>query len=87
MKTTTPDGSTKRLPDLSATQVHVGKFKGVPISELTDDAVQGLAERWLPKAKISPGKTEEDKQLMAAIGERLEQINIKNSPDFDDVPF
>ena len=85
--TITPDGSTKRLPDLSATQVHVGKFKGVPISELTDAAVQGLAERWLPKAKISPGKTEEDKQLMAAIGERLEQINAKNQPDFDDVPF
>ena len=24
-------------------KVHVGKFKGVPISELTDDAVRGLA--------------------------------------------
>jgi len=85
--TITPDGSTKHLPDLSATQVHVGKFKGVPISQLTDDAVQGLAERWLPKAKISPGKTQEDIQLIAAINERLEQINAKNSPDFDDVPF
>ena len=82
-----PDGSTKRLPDLSATQVHVGKFKGVPISELTDDAVQGLAERWLPKAKISPGKTQEDIQLIAAIVERLEQIAAKDQPNFDDVPF
>jgi len=68
-------------------KVHVGKFKGVAISELTDDAVQGLAERWLPKAKISPGKTQEDIQLIAAINERLEQINAKNQPDFDDVPF
>jgi len=87
VKTITPDGSTKRLPDLSATQVHVGKFKGVAISELTDAAVQGLAEHWLPKAKISPGKTQEDIQLIAAINERLEQINAKNQPDFDDVPF
>ena len=68
-------------------KVHVGKFKGVPISELTDAAVQGLAEHWLPKAKISPGKTQEDIQLIAAINERLEQINAKNQPDFDDVPF
>jgi hypothetical protein len=72
---------------ISDVKVHVGKFKGVPISELTDDAVQGLAERWLPKAKISPGKTQEDIQLIAAINERLEQINAKNQPDFDDVPF
>jgi len=41
----------------------------------------------LPKAKISPGKTQEDIQLIAAINERLEQINAKNQPDFDDVPF
>ena len=57
------------------------------LDSLTDDAVQGLAERWLPKAKISPGKTQEDIQLIAAINERLEQINAKNQPDFDDVPF
>jgi len=72
---------------ISDVKVHVGKFKGVPISELTDAAVQGLAEHWLPKAKISPGKTQEDIQLIAAINERLEQINAKNQPDFDDVPF
>jgi len=87
VKTIITDGPTKRSPDLSTTKVHVGKFKGVVISELTDDAVQGLAERWLPKAKISPGKTQEDIQLIAAINERLEQINAKNQPDFDDVPF
>jgi hypothetical protein len=87
VKTITPDGSTKRSPDLSATQVHVGKFKGVPISELTDAAVQGLADHWLPKAKISPGKTQEDIQLIAAITERLEHIAAKDQPNFDDVPF
>jgi hypothetical protein len=87
VKTITPDGSTKRSPDLSATQVHVGKFKGVPISELTDDAVRGLAERWLPKAKISPGKTQEDIQLIAAITKRIDEINAQEDPTDSDIPF
>ena len=82
-----PDGSTKHVPDLSATQVHVGKFKGVPISELTDAAVQGLADHWLPKAKISPGKSPEDIQLIAAVTKRLQEIDAKDQPNFDDVPF
>jgi hypothetical protein len=85
--TITPDGSTKRSPDLSTTQVHVGKFKGVAISELTDDAVQGLAERWLPKAKISPGKTQEDIQLIAAITKRIDEINAQEDPTDSDIPF
>jgi len=85
--TITPDGSTKRSPDLSSTQVHVGKFKGVPISELTDAAVQGLAEHWLPKAKVSAGKSPEDILLIAAVTKRLQEIEAKDQPDFDDVPF
>ena len=67
--------------------MHVGKFKGVPISELTDDAVRGLAEHWLPKAKVSPGKTPEDIYLIAAVTKRIDEINAKDQPDFDDVPF
>jgi hypothetical protein len=82
-----PNGSTKRSPDLSATQVHVGKFKGVPISELTDDAVQGLAERWLPKAKISPGKSPEDILLIAAVTKRLQEIEARDEPNDLDIPF
>ena len=82
-----PDGSTKRSPDLSTTQVHVGKFKGVAISELTDDAVQGLADRWLPKAKVSAGKSPEDILLIAAVTKRLQEIEAKDQPNFDDVPF
>ena len=85
--TITPDGSTKRLQDLSATEVHVGKFKGVPISELTDAAVQGLAEHWLPKAKVSAGKSPEDILLIAAVTKRLQEIEAKDQPNFDDVPF
>ena len=68
-------------------KVHVGKFKGIPISELTDDAVRGLAEHWLPKAKVSPGKTPEDIYLIAAVTKRIDEINAKEDPTDSDVPF
>ena len=87
VKTVVPDGTTTRPPDLGATKVHVGKFKGTAISELADAAVQGLAEHWLPKAKVSAGKSTEDIFLIAAITERLQEIAAKDEPNFDDVPF
>ena len=87
VKTVTPDGSTKRSPDLSTTQVHVGKFKGVPISELTDDAVRGLSEHWLPKAKVSAGKSPEDILLIAAVTKRIDEINAQEDPTDSDIPF
>jgi hypothetical protein len=68
-------------------KVHVGKFKGIPLSELTPDAVRGLAEHWLPKAKVNSGKTPEDILLISAVTKRLEEINKLEEPDFDDVPF
>jgi hypothetical protein len=68
-------------------KVHVGKFRGTPLSELTDDAVRGLGEHWLPKAKVNSGKTPEDIQLIAALTKRLQEIDAKDQPDFDDVPF
>lgn len=68
-------------------KVHVGKFKGTLLSELTDDAVRGLAEHWLPKAKVSSGKTPEDIALIAAVTKRLEELAKADEPDFDDVPF
>ena len=68
-------------------KVHVGKFRGTPISELTDDAVRGLAEHWLPKAKVNSGKTPEDIALIAAVTRRLEELAKAEEPNFDDVPF
>jgi hypothetical protein len=68
-------------------KVHVGKFKGVPVSELTPDAIRGLAEHWLPKAKVSPGKSPDDIALIAAVTKRLEELAKADEPDFDDVPF
>ena len=73
-----------RLADI---KVHVGKFKGTPLSELTSDAVRGLAEHWLPKAKVNSGKSAEDIMLIAAVTKRLEEIEKVEDPDFSDVPF
>lgn len=68
-------------------KVHVGKFRGTPLSELTNDAVRGLAEHWLPKAKVNSGKTPEDIALIAAVTKRLQEIEKADEPNFDDVPF
>jgi len=72
---------------LADIKVHVGKFRGRPLSELTSDAVRGLAEHWLPKAKVAPGKSPEDIMLIAAVTKRLEEIEKAEDPSFDDVPF
>jgi len=86
-KTVAPDSTTTRPVDLSATKVHVGKFKGTPLSELTDDAVRGLGEHWLPKAKVNSGKTPEDIKLIAALNKRLQEIDAKEDPTDSDIPF
>ena len=85
VKTVTP--ATAAPVKLAEVKVHVGKFKGVALSELTPDAVRGLAEHWLPKAKVSSGKTPEDIVLIAAVTKRLEELAKADEPDFDDVPF
>ena len=87
VKIVRPDGSTNRQTDLGKTLVHIGKFKGTPLSELTSDAVRGLAEHWMPKAKVAPGKSPEDIMLIAAVTKRLEEIEKAEDPSFDDVPF
>ena len=85
VKTGTP--STAAPVKLADTKVHVGKFKGTPLSELTSDAVRGLAEHWLPKAKVNSGKSAEDIMLIAAINKRMEEISAQEDPEDSDVPF
>jgi hypothetical protein len=87
VKIVRPDGSTNRQPDLSKTLVHVGKFRGTPLSELTNDAVRGLAEHWLPKAKVNSGKTPEDIALIAAVTKRIQEIDAQEDPTDSDIPF
>ena len=73
---------------LLATAVHVGKFRGTPVSELTETAVNGLAEVWVPKAMANKDITAEDKRLVAAINARMEEIKAnKEITADDDVPF
>ena len=85
VKTVTP--ATAAPVKIAEVKVHVGKFKGVALSELTPDAVRGLAEHWLPKAKVSPGKSPEDIALIAAVTKRMEEINAQEDPNDSDIPF
>ena len=85
VKIVTP--STAAPVKLADTKVHVGKFRGTPLSELTSDAVRGLAEHWLPKAKVNSGKSAEDIMLIAAINKRMEEISAQEEPADSDVPF
>jgi hypothetical protein len=75
------------LFNIAEVKVHVGKFKGVPLSELTPDAVRGLAEHWLPKAKVSPGKSPDDIALIAAVTKRIQEIDAQEDPNDSDIPF
>jgi hypothetical protein len=85
VKTVTP--ATAAPVKIAEVKVHVGKFRGTPLSELTEDAVRGLGGHWLPKAKVSPGKSPEDIMLIAALTKRLEEIAAQEEPNTDDVPF
>ena len=86
-KVTTVVPATAAPVKIADVKVHVGKFKGILLSELTPDAVRGLAEHWLPKAKMAPGKSPDDIALMAAVTKRLKEIEKADEPNFDDVPF
>lgn len=86
-KVTTVTPATAAPVKIAEIKVHVGKFKGVALSELTPDAVRGLAEHWLPKAKVSSGKTPEDIALIAAVTKRMEEIDAQEDPNDSDIPF
>lgn len=86
-KVTTVTPATADPVKLADIKVHVGKFRGTPLSELTSDAVRGLAEHWLPKAKVAPGKSPEDIMLIAAVTKRLEEISAMEDPSDSDIPF
>lgn len=49
--------------------------------------MRGLAEHWLPKAKVAPGKSPEDIMLIAAVTKRMEEIDAQEDPNDSDIPF
>ena len=84
-KTVTP--ATAAPVKIGDIKVHVGKFRGIALSELTHEAVRGLAEHWLPKAKVNSGKSPEDILLIGAVTQRMEEINAQEDPTDSDIPF
>jgi hypothetical protein len=86
-KVTTVTPATAAPVKIGDIKVHVGKFRGIALSELTHEAVRGLAEHWLPKAKVNSGKSPEDILLIGAVTQRMEEIERTEQPEFDDVPF
>jgi hypothetical protein len=51
----------------AAVKVHVGKYAGIELRDLSPEAVEALAEKWLPGAKASAKPTADDKRLIAAL--------------------
>jgi hypothetical protein len=69
--------------DHGAVKVHVGKYAGIELRDLNLEAVQALAEKWLPTAKANAKPSADDKRLIAA----LEWWQAKQEKATDDVPY
>ena len=48
-------------------KVHVGKYTGIELRDLNQEAVQALCDKWLPAAKSIVKPTADDKRLVAAL--------------------
>ena len=68
-----PGAPAEGVADHASVKVHVGKWKGLELRDLSPDQVQGLYERWLPTAKANPKPLADDKRLMAALEWYAEQ--------------
>jgi hypothetical protein len=53
--------------DLAATKIHVGRYKGLELRELSVDQVKALTEHWLPDAKANTRPTADDRRLIVAL--------------------
>lgn len=49
------------------TKVHVGRFKGTELRELSADSIDALTKHWLPTAKANAKPTADDRRLIAAL--------------------
>jgi hypothetical protein len=64
-------------------KVHVGKYTGIELRELNPEAVQTLAEKWLPTAKANAKPTADDRRLIAALEWWAQEKEKAN----DNVPY
>jgi hypothetical protein len=77
------EGTGSGVVDHAAVKVHVGKYKGIEMRDLNVEAVQGLAEKWLPGAKANAKPSADDKRLIAA----LDWWVAEQEKATDDVPY
>jgi hypothetical protein len=77
--------------DPSKVKVHVGKHKGIELRELTEEAINGLIEHWLPGAKANPAPKADDKRLITALawyGDKFKAAELEQAQkDQDDLPY
>ena len=71
------------LTDHAAVKVHVGKYTGHELRDLSLEAVNALVEKWLPIGKGLPKPSADDKRLIAA----LEWWVARQEKVKDDVPY
>jgi hypothetical protein len=58
---------TSGTPDHASVKVHVGKYQGHELRDLSLEAVKALVEKWLPTGKALTKPTADDKRLIAAL--------------------
>jgi hypothetical protein len=58
---------TSGTPDHASVKVHVGKYAGHELRDLSLEAVKALVEKWLPTGKALAKPTADDKRLIAAL--------------------
>ena len=71
----------------TATKVHIGRFKGSEIRELSTESIEALVTHWLPTAKANAKPTADDRRLMAALDAYIAQKPAPPAPETDEVPY
>lgn len=59
------------LPEFLTVKVHVGRFAGMTLGELPDDAVNNLNLHWRKEVTAKEKQTADDKRLLAALDEAV----------------
>lgn len=66
--------------DWQKCKVHVGKFAGIDLGDLEQDAVIGLINKWLPTYRNDPKPKADDKRLAVALEEVASLLGIDSAP-------
>ena len=69
--------------DWQKVKVHVGKFQGLDLGDLEQDAVLGLINKWLPTYRENPKPKADDKRLAVALEEVASLLGLDSAPTED----